>query len=74
MTDEDFLATLETLKAHAAKRSEQAFKACDRKLFNLWDSRLSHLKYVRSYEDLHREGEELSRKIDGLVKPSGGAR
>ncbi len=74
MTDEEFLTTLEALKVHAAEKSEQAFKAGDRKVFDLWDSRLGHLKMVRGFEDLHRDIDDLSRQIDKAVKPAGGVR
>lgn len=66
MTDENFLTTLEALRAYAAQRSDETFRAGDRKLFEIWDSRLNHLKMVRGFEDLQRDHENLRGQIDKL--------
>lgn len=54
ITDEEFMATLETLKGHASIRSDQAMAAGDRRLFRLWDSRLSQLHSITAMDGLRK--------------------
>jgi hypothetical protein len=66
MTDEEFPSSLESLKDHAAERSAQSFRAGDRKAFDLWDSRLAHLKYVNGFEDMQRAIDEIDLNLAKL--------
>jgi hypothetical protein len=68
MTDQEFGDKLAELKRYAAESCDQSFLAGDRERFNLWESRLLHLKSVTFYEDLTK----LSSKTAGLAIPPEG--
>jgi hypothetical protein len=62
MSDQDFIAAVKRLQAHAENQADQAFKVGDRKRFDIWDTRAAKLKGVTSIEELRESLERMGQK------------